>query len=83
MRPHSPRQKSCVSRFHIHGRALTTRGMLRMGASYSDRELDRWAHLLAEQTAEGRQVFAYFNNDPEAVATANALTLRDKLARLV
>jgi uncharacterized protein YecE (DUF72 family) len=54
-----------------------------MGASYSDRELDRWAHLLAEQTAEGRQVFAYFNNDPEAVATANALTLRDKPARLV
>jgi uncharacterized protein YecE (DUF72 family) len=46
-------------------------------------ELDRWAHVLAEQTAAGRQVFAYFNNDPEAVATANALTLRDKLARLV
>jgi uncharacterized protein YecE (DUF72 family) len=39
--------------------------------------------VLAEQTAAGRQVFAYFNNDPEAVATANALTLRDKLARLV
>ena len=51
--------------------------------SYSDRELDRWAHVLAEQTAEGRQVFAYFNNDPEAVATANALTLRDKLTKLV
>jgi uncharacterized protein YecE (DUF72 family) len=51
--------------------------------SYSDRALDRWAHVLAEQSAEGRRVFAYFNNDPDAVATMNALTLRDKLARLV
>ena len=51
--------------------------------SYSRRQLDRWAHVLAEQTHAGRRVFAYFNNDPEAVATANAQTLRDMLDRLL
>jgi uncharacterized protein YecE (DUF72 family) len=51
--------------------------------SYSHRQLDRWAHVLAEQTREGRRVFAYFNNDPEAVATANALTLREMLGKFV
>ena len=51
--------------------------------SYTRRQLDRWAHVLAEHAKAGRQVFAYFNNDPEAVATANAQTLHDMLARLV
>lgn len=51
--------------------------------SYSDRELDRWAHVLAEHAKEGRRVFAYFNNDPDAVATANAQTLRDMLMALL
>jgi uncharacterized protein YecE (DUF72 family) len=50
--------------------------------SYSRRQLERWAHVLAEQTLAGRRVLAYFNNDPDAVATKNALTLRDMLARL-
>jgi uncharacterized protein YecE (DUF72 family) len=47
--------------------------------SYSDRQLDRWARLLAEQAQDGRRVFVYFNNDPEAVAVRNALTLREQL----
>ena len=51
--------------------------------SYSQRQLDRWAHVLAERTREGRRVFAYFNNDPEAVAAANARTLRDMLGKFV
>ena len=55
----------------------------RYHGSYSRRALDRWARILAEPAREGRQVFAYFNNDPEAVATANALTLRDRLEKLV
>jgi len=54
----------------------------RYHGSYSRRQLDRWAHVLAEQIHGGRRVFAYFNNDPEAVATANALTLREMLERL-
>lgn len=55
----------------------------RYHGSYSRRQLDRWAHVLAEQIHRGRRVFAYFNNDPEAVATANALTLREKIDRIL
>jgi len=55
----------------------------RYHGSYSRRQLDRWAHVLAEQTHRGKRVFAYFNNDPEAVATANAQTLREMIERII
>jgi uncharacterized protein YecE (DUF72 family) len=55
----------------------------RYHGSYSRRQLERWAHRLAEQTHMGRPAFAYFNNDPDAVATANALTLREMIERLI
>jgi uncharacterized protein YecE (DUF72 family) len=54
----------------------------RYSGSYGRRALTRWAHRLAEQTAQGRQVFAYFNNDPGAAAVDNALTLRSALRRI-
>jgi uncharacterized protein YecE (DUF72 family) len=54
----------------------------RYAGSYGRRALTRWAHRLAEQAAQGRQVFAYFNNDPGAAAVDNALTLRSALRRL-
>ena len=44
--------------------------------SYPDARLERWAVRLAEQWTSGRQVYAYFNNDPDAIATENAQTLR-------
>ena len=44
--------------------------------SYPDDRLERWAWTLAGQWRSGRPVYAYFNNDPDAVATENALTLR-------
>jgi uncharacterized protein YecE (DUF72 family) len=44
--------------------------------SYTRPQLDRWAHRLVEQAQDGRRAFAYFNNDPDAVAVQNALTLR-------
>lgn len=44
--------------------------------SYSDAALGRWAERLAVEWRAGRSVFAYFNNDPEAVATENARRLR-------
>ena len=44
--------------------------------SYPSERLERWASTLAKQWRGGRQVYAYFNNDPDAVATENALTLR-------
>jgi uncharacterized protein YecE (DUF72 family) len=55
----------------------------RYHGSYGRRELHRWAHRLAEQIQDGRRVFAYFNNDPDAVATANALSLRSAIHELV
>jgi uncharacterized protein YecE (DUF72 family) len=55
----------------------------RYSGSYADDELRDWARRLAEQARAGRRVFAYFNNDPEAVAVRNALTLRTALLKLV
>lgn len=46
------------------------------GGSYSDDDLGWWAARLAEWTAQGRDVFAYFNNDPAGHAVRNATTLR-------
>jgi uncharacterized protein YecE (DUF72 family) len=51
--------------------------------SYGARELDTWAHRLAEQAQDGQHVFAYFNNDPDAVAVENALALRSAIQKLV
>jgi uncharacterized protein YecE (DUF72 family) len=54
----------------------------RYHGSYNLRSLNLWAHRLAEQLQDGRQVFAYFNNDPGAAAVENALTLRSALQKL-
>jgi uncharacterized protein YecE (DUF72 family) len=43
---------------------------------YDISRLERWATRLAEQLADGRDVFAYFNNDPEGMAVVNALELK-------
>ena len=50
--------------------------------SYGVRELRAWARRLAEQSRGGKAVFAYFNNDPDAVAVDNALRLRAVLEGL-
>jgi uncharacterized protein YecE (DUF72 family) len=55
----------------------------RYHGSYSDRQLDRWARRLVEQAHDGRRVFAYFNNDPDATAVANALSLRAAVEKLI
>ncbi len=49
------------------------------GGSYSKAHLRRWAEWLKEQLAEGRSVYAYFNNDAQANAVYNALALRELL----
>jgi uncharacterized protein YecE (DUF72 family) len=51
----------------------------RYAGSYPARRLDRWAARLVEQWQSGKEVFAYFNNDPDAVATRNARTLRARI----
>ena len=50
---------------------------------YDVRRMQFWADVLAEQCRAGRDVFAYFNNDPEGMAVINARELRSLLtARL-
>ena len=43
---------------------------------YDRPRLQHWASRLAEQWRAGRDVFAYFNNDPEGMAVINAQELR-------
>ena len=65
----------------VYVRFHGTSGMYR--GSYDRAVLDSWAQRLAADAADGRAVFAYFNNDPEAVAVANARMLRQMVfARL-
>ena len=49
----------------------------RYGSDYSDDALRVWAERIARWRAEGRDVFAYFNNDEQAFAVKNALRLRE------
>jgi uncharacterized protein YecE (DUF72 family) len=48
--------------------------------SYSDDDLRWWADRIGEWRAQGRDVFAYFNNDGFGHAVRNAATLRRLLA---
>ena len=45
------------------------------GGSYSESQLKAWAERIAYWREQGKEVFAYFNNDPEAHAIANAKSL--------
>jgi len=47
--------------------------------SYSAEVLSEWADRLSNQWQRGRDVYAYFNNDAEAEATRNALTLQQRV----
>jgi uncharacterized protein YecE (DUF72 family) len=48
--------------------------------SYGPAALERWATRLAAEHRAGRDFYAYFNTDPAAVATANAASLKRRLA---
>jgi len=49
------------------------------GGSYSDDDLRWWADRIRQWQADGREVFAYFNNDGGGNAVRNAWTLRREL----
>ena len=51
------------------------------GGSYSDDDLRWWADRINEWAAQGREVFAYFNNDGGGNAVRNADRLRELLGR--
>jgi uncharacterized protein YecE (DUF72 family) len=56
---------------------LRFHGPERLYASeYSDEALREWAERIKLWRAEGRDVFAYFNNDEMGYAPKNALRLR-------
>jgi uncharacterized protein YecE (DUF72 family) len=55
-------------RFHGPGRLYAS--------SYDDDTLREWAERIKGWRAEGRDVFAYFNNDEMGYAPKNALRLR-------
>ena len=46
---------------------------------YSDEELVEWVKRVADLSANLKAVYIYFNNDAEAFAVRNAMTLRDYL----
>jgi len=48
---------------------------------YSDEELASWAEKLADLAARLKTVYIYFNNDAEAFAVRNAITLRSYLEK--
>ena len=51
------------------------------GGSYSDADLAWWADRVREWQAQGRDVYAYFNNDGGGNAVRNARTLRGMLGQ--
>lgn len=49
-------------------------------SGYNDESLDRWAAELGGWLADGRDVYAYFDNDVKVRAPYDAMGLRDRLA---
>ncbi|GLV56757.1 hypothetical protein KDH_35960 [Dictyobacter sp. S3.2.2.5] len=47
------------------------------GIGLSEEELTFWAQRLKDASKQGRDVYAYFNNDPDACAIYNAQRLRE------
>jgi uncharacterized protein YecE (DUF72 family) len=45
--------------------------------SYNIDQLKRWAEMLLQWKAEGKDVYVYFDNDQEGFAAFNAITLKD------
>jgi uncharacterized protein YecE (DUF72 family) len=52
-------------------------------SSYPTEELQDWAQRIASLGKDLREIYIYFNNDFQAVAVNNALTLRKELSDLV
>jgi uncharacterized protein YecE (DUF72 family) len=61
-------------RFHGPARAA-------YGGRYDHTHLATWAEKIVQLQASGRDVYAYFNNDENAYAVANACELRDLIKR--
>ncbi len=62
--------------FRFHGSELYM-------ADYSDEELNYWAQILTNYLAEGKTVYAYFNNDALAYGAKNAQDLVQKIEQFL
>ena len=51
------------------------------GGSYSDQDLSWWADRMREWQYQGKEVFAYFNNDGGGNAVRNAGKLKELVYR--
>jgi uncharacterized protein YecE (DUF72 family) len=49
------------------------------GVGLSDGELRFWADRIRWEDTQGRDVYVYFNNDPDCHAVRDAFRLRDML----
>ena len=58
-------------------------GTQKYGGGYDDRRLDEWADWLAARSREGRDIYAYFNNDTGGHAPRDAVRLRARLHALL
>jgi uncharacterized protein YecE (DUF72 family) len=52
------------------------------GGCYTDEELSGWAKNIAGLARDAKAAYVYFNNDAEAFAVQNALTLEQKLKEI-
>jgi uncharacterized protein YecE (DUF72 family) len=50
---------------------------------YDEKQLDRFSDLIWGFLLEGKTVFVYFNNDFNAYAVENAISLRNKILKLI
>lgn len=50
-------------------------------SSYGEEQLEEWAGRIRAWLGEGRDVYAYFNNDAQGCAVRNALRLRELVER--
>jgi uncharacterized protein YecE (DUF72 family) len=50
------------------------------GTGLTDGELQYWADRIADDAHQGRDVYLYFNNDPECHAIYDGYRIRDMLA---
>lgn len=74
--PGYPRQEQMTAAFsYIRFHGSETQG----NSAYTDKELAQWAAKI-KQSLRQRDIYAYFNNDAQAFAIANAKKLRDYLA---
>lgn len=49
------------------------------GSQYTDEELDYWSGLINAEVSAGKDVYAYFDNDFEGFAVADAKRLKERL----